>query len=350
MNKMKFSLDPETGMLSEIDAKRYFSRVGFAVGAFALVNLLASFILSFAVYAFFPDWIEQFGAVTHILSNVCLYGFAFPCFWLILRKLPKQPMHSERLGGKGFFVAFCIAIVLMMAGNIIGNSLMTMVALLAKNAPMNPVTEMTAGQSVWVNLIFLGILPPILEELVFRKVLCTRLLPLGEGYAVVLSAAAFGLVHGNFFQFFYAFATGLVFGFIYVKTGRVRYSMIYHALINIMGGVFAPWLIERVMPMLEESFMEQMMTLAEAGDMAGWISLMVPFVIPLLLLLAYEAVMMGLAVVGIIFLIKDRKRIRFQKGLLPPPTEGRVANVFCNVGVAAALTVFTAIFVLSLVG
>lgn len=349
MNKMKFSLDSEKGTLSETDAKRYFSRVGFAAGTLIFVYYVASLAISYLIY-FFAPWLLEYAVVNQLFSFVPLYGIAFPCFWLILRKLPVDPVSSERLGAKGFFVAFCIAIALMMAGNTIGNTLITLVEKLSGAPQTNPVEEATVGQAWWMNLIFVGILAPILEELVFRKVLCNRLLPLGEGYAVVLSATIFGLVHGNFSQFFYAFALGALFAFIYVKTGRIRYSIIYHSLINIMGGVFAPWIIERVTPMLQESFMEEMLALAEAGDMAGWMNLMAPYAIPMLLLMAYEFVMMGLAVVGVVFLIKDRKKFRFRKGLLPPPQEGRVANVFCNVGVAAALTVFTAVFVLSLVG
>ena len=349
MNKLKFSLDPETGALSENDAKRYFSRVGFAAGALILVYYLASLGLSLLIYRLAP-WLLQYELVNQGLSLVPLYGLAVPCFWLILRRLPSDPASSIPLGGKGFWIALCMAFVLMMAGNTVGNTLITIVELVSGTTQMNPVETMTVGRAWWINLIFVGLLAPILEELVFRKLLCDRLLPLGEGYAVVLSAAIFGLVHGNFFQFFYAFALGALFAFIYVKTGRIRYTMIYHSIINILGGVFAPWIIERVAPMLEQSFMEEMMARSEAGNLEGLMALLTPYALPMLLLMMYEFVFMGLSVVGMVFLIKDRKKFRFDQGLLPPPREGRVANVFCNVGVAAALTVFTAVFVLSLIG
>ncbi len=349
MNKIKFSLDPETGTLSESDAKRYFSRVGFAAAIFIFVYYAASLVIGLLLHRFAPQWLDS-SLLMQILSVLPLYGIAFPCFWLILRKLPRDEVSSERMGGKGFWIALCIAFALMTAGNTVGTVLITLVESLSGVTQTNPVEVATVGQKWWMNLIFVGIIPPILEELVFRKLLCDRLLPLGEGYAVVLSAAIFGLVHGNFFQFFYAFALGSLFAFIYVKTGRIRYTMIYHALINILGGVFAPWIIERLQPMLNQEFMNQMMALAEQGDMMAWANLMSPYLIPLLLMGLYDFIMMAAGICGLVFLIKDRSKFRFQKGLLPPPREGRVANLFCNVGVATALTVFTAVFVLSLLG
>ena len=49
----------------------------------------------------------------------------------------------------------------------------------------------------------------------------------------------FGLCHGNFYQFFYAFGIGLVFGYIYTRTGRIRYTIVLHMIINFLGSVAA---------------------------------------------------------------------------------------------------------------
>ena len=44
----------------------------------------------------------------------------------------------------------------------------------------------------------------------FRKLLIDRIVPFGQRVAVVVSGLAFGLFHGNFYQFFYAFSLGAV--------------------------------------------------------------------------------------------------------------------------------------------
>ena len=58
----------------------------------------------------------------------------------------------------------------------------------------------------------------------------------------MLSAVCFGLLHQNFFQFFYALGLGLLMGYLYVRTGKLRYTILLHAIINFMGGVIAPLL------------------------------------------------------------------------------------------------------------
>ena len=73
---------------------------------------------------------------------------------------------------------------------------------------------------------------PVFEELTFRKALLDGLHDHHEGYAAVISALLFGIMHGNHMQFFLAFFIGLIFAMVYQRTGRVIYSMILHAMIN----------------------------------------------------------------------------------------------------------------------
>lgn len=340
-------MQPETGTLSEADAKRYFSRVGLSVAVLMVVYYAAIVLVEIVIGTFAP-WLFDYSLVSQLISIVPLYAIAVPCFYGMLRVLPRDAVQPDPMGGKNFFVLLCVTVALMMAGNYIGNMIIVFVSAFFGASPVNPVEAATVGQAWWINLIFVGILAPILEELVFRKMLCNRLLPLGEGYAVVLSGVIFGLVHGNFFQFFYAFALGAVFAFVYIKTGRIRYSMVYHALINLTGGVLTPWLSERLEPVLQDEFLNELMTLAGSGDTDAVSALLMPHMRPLMILLVYDVLLTVAAICGAVFLFRRWKKVRLEKGLLPPPREGRVANVFCNVGVAAALTVFTGIFVLSL--
>ena len=343
MNKLKFTPGLDTGRLSETDAKRYFSTFGIAACVLMIAYHLSGYLLSYALYLFAPQWIGS-ALLNHLFSLVTLYVIAFPCFFLVLRRLPKDTMASMEMGGKSWWGALCVALGFMMVGNYIGNFITYYFSAMTGGSLQNPVESMTSGQSFWMNLIFVAIIGPILEELVFRKVVCDRLLPLGEGYAVVLSAVLFGLVHGNFFQFFYAAAVGALFAFVYVKTGRLRYSIAYHMIINFLGGVLASYLMERIEPFLTEDGMARLLEM-QTTDFAEYSRVMLFTMLPLL---AYEAIFLGGGVLGIVLLIKNRKKIRFREGLLPPPKEKRVATVFCSGGIAAAIAVFTVVFIVSL--
>ena len=80
----------------------------------------------------------------------------------------------------------------------------------------------------------------------FRKLLIDRLLPYSEFFAILTGGLLFGLVHGNFYQFFYATMVGLLFSFIYVRTGRIGYTILMHIIINFTGSIVAPFIGEHL--------------------------------------------------------------------------------------------------------
>ncbi len=76
---------------------------------------------------------------------------------------------------------------------------------------------------------------PVLEELAFRKLILDRVHPYGELIGALTSALLFGLFHGNAAQFPLAFGFGIVSSLVYLKTGKISYSILLHMLINLMG-------------------------------------------------------------------------------------------------------------------
>jgi len=340
--KIRFSLDPITGTLTDDDARRYFSRVGFATAALIIVNIAVQTLLVSLVASLAPSLYYN-AIVQNLFSFIPLYLFAFPIFVMILKPLPSVEPLDTPMGGKKWFGGLCAAFAVMTVGNYLSQSLILWLDLMLGRSLENPVETSTVGTAWWINLIFIAILAPILEEIFFRKILCRYLLPIGEGYAIILSAAIFGLAHGNFFQFFYAFGLGCLFALVYVKTGKILYTILYHAAINLLGGVLAPWIIEHL-------DMENLMTVLEslATSANPDPSLLAPYAMPLLLLLVYDAIIYGFAIAGTVLLLRARKQISLDGGLLPPPRKGRVGNIFLNVGVACALTVFAGLFLLSL--
>lgn len=348
--KYKFTPERETGLLSEEGTKTYFSRVGWAVFALGIASTLASAALSALAALVLPaPLLENSVLLTmfqHIITLISIYCVATPLFCFVLKPLPRIMPFREKMGFGGFMGGLAIAFFFMMIGNYISNIILIMIQSGLNISTQNPVEEAISPNDPWIVLltvIFLGILFPILEELLFRKILCERLLPLGEGYAIFVSAAIFGLIHGNFYQFAYAFLLGALFALIYVKTGKLIYSTIYHILINLFGAVVTPWIIGQIdltglEKLLESSSLEL--------DMELYSSLLPS----MLLLMLYDAIMIVPAVFGVILLAKAKRNrtIRLEAGILPPPKKHKIANIFCTVGVAAAITFFAFTFVLSL--
>lgn len=351
MSRYQFKLDPKTGTLSEDDSKKYFSTVGLAIFLFMFASSLISFTALLLLTRFAPALLEN-AVVTNGLSMIIQYGIALPIALVALKKLPKDTNPSEQLGVKGFLGVICVAFTFMSVGGTVADLMTGAIELLSGRSLTNPVESAAYGESFLVNLIFLAILAPVIEELVFRKLICDRLLPLGEGYAVVLSAAVFALIHGNLFQFFYAFLTGMLFSYVYIKTGRVRYTISIHVLINFLGAVLLPWAIEKLAPILTEETYERLneaLTIGDPATMEALAEELSPYMLPVLLYSGYEILFTVLSIAGVFIFFNNVKKIKLRGGLLPPAKEGRIANIFCNGGVALAIATFAVIFVGSLV-
>ena len=80
--------------------------------------------------------------------------------------------------------------------------------------------------------ITIAIIPPIVEELLFRGMILQSLRKYGDGFAIVVSAMLFGLYHGNFVQMVFAFIAGLVMALVVVRTGSLWNSIIIHFINN----------------------------------------------------------------------------------------------------------------------
>ena len=84
-----------------------------------------------------------------------------------------------------------------------------------------------------VLMVFMYVVAaPVLEEIWFRGVIQTSLSGCGHGFAIMVSALAFGLAHGNFQQACYATVIGIFLGYVRYATDSLIPSTIIHAIIN----------------------------------------------------------------------------------------------------------------------
>ncbi len=332
MNNLKFVPDIVTGRLTEADAKRYFSRFGWFAFAYFVINTVVQNVIAIAVLYLFPSVYRHF-LFWELLSVIPSYCISLPLAYQIIRPLPSVDPIKGKMKPTQLISGLCISVTLMWAGNYVSNIILTAVTAAMGGVSENPVVTMVEGMPTWATVLFVVIVAPILEEIMFRAIICKKLLILGEGYAVILPAAFFALCHGNFYQLFYAFALGCFFSFIYVKTGRLIYSVIYHMAINLFGSVIAPFIIKMVD---YEALLDG--TLKISRDTLFGVAL----------LLAYEIFVMGASIAGIVLIVKNISKFKPESGLLPPP-EGKTAGcVLLNSGIAAAIAVFSLTLVYSL--
>ena len=91
-----------------------------------------------------------------------------------------------------------------------------------------------------VGVISVAIVAPVVEEFIFRGLIMTRLSRVMSGWlAVLLSAAVFGLCHGELVWFCYAFVLGAFFGFIDLRSGSILPSILGHIMFNAIGQIMS---------------------------------------------------------------------------------------------------------------
>ncbi|WP_057802201.1 CPBP family intramembrane glutamic endopeptidase [Pediococcus stilesii] len=102
----------------------------------------------------------------------------------------------------------------------------------------NTATLVTLAKTNPFFILAITVGAPIMEELVFRKVLFGNLSALlgltsnlGFTIMAIISSLAFAFMHNDGHIFLYA-AIGLLFCWLYKKTGRIQSSMIAHILMN----------------------------------------------------------------------------------------------------------------------
>ncbi|MDE6181451.1 MAG: CPBP family intramembrane metalloprotease [Phocaeicola sp.] len=89
------------------------------------------------------------------------------------------------------------------------------------------------------GILSIAIMAPLVEELLFRGAIEGHLLKSGKSprNAILLSSLIFGIIHINPAQVPFAFCIGLVFGWLYYRTGSVVPGMIGHFLNNAIATV-----------------------------------------------------------------------------------------------------------------
>lgn len=319
------------------EEKRTFSRIGAAFALLIVVTIGAQYLL-LAVMSLAGIHIRELSSdLQIILSAMPMYMVAVPVSVALLWRVPAHYKPADhRLKPSWMIIGFMICISTMYIGNIIGQLLMFLFQT-ARNKEMgNQLTDLVLNSNLWINFLVIAVAAPIIEELLFRKLLIDRINRYGQGISVLVSGLTFGLIHGNFYQFFYAFGLGVIFAYIYVKTGRIRYTIAYHMVINFLGAVLAVWLARATTGLAAIPSAPAMQALLEV-----W---------PIMVLGIYGMVMLACFIAGIVLAICYRKQLTFHSGVIVIPRGLRFRTIFLNVGMLAFLCTCALQFAMTLLG
>lgn len=321
-------------------ARRDFSRIGASLCLMVVVWYALATVLEGALYAAVGGKGETPNWVTYVGSGVPLYLIAMPIAVMLMGKSTVIETRKFDMKPGLFFKLLLMCLPMMWAGSVFG-SMLSMA--LSNGEATDRVADLAMQTNIW-NVVFLVIVGPIFEEWLFRKQLIDHTRKYGEKTAILLSGLAFGLFHMNLFQFFYAFLLGLMFGYVYTRTSKLRYSTAMHMIINFNGGVLAPWVLTRV----DLDQLDKVSQAAENGNVAAmeqWASQNATgLAIMLVYFLLYGAVILA----GFVLLIRNFRKAEFYIAPEELPRGTGARTVYGNVGMITFIVLTVLLTAISL--
>lgn len=187
-------------------------------------------------------------------SMVVPYTVALGAFYLVVRGMPAtySVQGSIRPGPALIAKAFAVQTGFAMPVMFIVNAIVVLVLKMSTPA----LTAEDLFGNPWFYLILLLVFNPIMEEVLFRKLILGRLTCLGVKPAIIWSAVFFAVPHiisQGPAQMLYTFVLGLVWAYVTLKTGKLWPAVILHSLSNIYGA-YLPIILTSIHPALSAVF------------------------------------------------------------------------------------------------
>ncbi len=343
--------DTELGTEFRKKARKTFSRLFLALSVYTLVaNAIVLLAQLFVIFLFPKHAVAvldnpyfSFG-----LQVLAMYIIAFPIYYLMTRKLLKNKGSSPTLntenarkgiGGGELICLFFISYASMIVGSLISGLIVELLSGGLGASSENELSDFLSGAPIWLVVLVAVIIGPIIEELIFRKIFIDATECFGAKAAILVSGISFGVFHGNLHQMIYASVLGIIFGYIYVKTGKIIYTVCLHILLNFLGTVPTLLLgdaLDRI------SNMPPDMTSGEAFSYLG----------DIIKLYGLVVMQYGLAITGVVIFIVCLVKKLFR---VPKTTEFHLAksiytkSLFLNVGAILFILVCIAQIILSLI-
>ena len=170
--------------LCRSEARRCFSRVGWACCAMMLAAQLGAVLLTFGcqllamrgsrvMIAFIQsDWFQW------VMTDAANYGLGLPLMlWVLHGGARPAALPRRRVTARQFGALVPVCFTVMYLSNLIGLGVNAAISALRGEQAGEPLQEMLAGGNPWIIFLFAVVIAPAAEEWVFRGVLRRRLAP-----------------------------------------------------------------------------------------------------------------------------------------------------------------------------
>ncbi len=335
--------DDEEGSMDLTIIKKNYNRFGiiYLIGSLT-VNLLITCGMAVADHIS-PSLRFRYDQYFLIQMGI-RFLIGYPIFILLIRRMKPMKIPQHRFGFGKLLAAFIMTYSLGLVSNVLGLGV-TLVVTVIRHILLPGVpgggfdmrlVEMLTQLNPAFGFLFTVILAPIFEELLFRKLLIDRIYGYGELTAILLSGLMFGLYHGNLQQFVYASTLGCCFAYIYLRTGRIRYTMILHGMINSVGTLLGAGLLKNI-------DLKEYMESVASGNMSRIMAFLEKNSTLIMTMFLMELVIFALVITGIVLWIVTlaQKKLHLVHYIHEVPRGKGFSVAFLNPGVLLFFLIYT---------
>lgn len=151
-----------------------------------------------------------------------------PFFWYMM----KRDGYVQRDAGKMPWRGAACTVCLGFGANILMTILLNLIN--SRIELQSGAQDALFGSGFFIQVIGIGIIVPIMEEVLFRGLVYNRLKDYNKGWSsIILAAGIFALYHGNALQILFAFPMALLILAVYEKWNTLLAPIIFHMTVNI---------------------------------------------------------------------------------------------------------------------
>ena len=227
----------------ELKPSDAFSRIGFSLAnSLLVVNGIQLFLIAI-LKTLDLAWIQS-EWLTWGLIIISFYCIGFPLCCFMMKSLPNASSKPvKKLKFMELIQYGCIAYTIAYIFNLMTVGLNTVIQSMKTTSIFDSSEPLIVEGHPFGLLVCGVILSPIIEEVLFRKILIDKTRIYGDKIAILISAIAFGLYHANLLQLFYSIALGSIFAYVTLRTNCIRYAIILHVFINVMSALIMPTIL-----------------------------------------------------------------------------------------------------------
>lgn len=160
-----------------------------------------------------------------------IVGIPFLIYWI--RKYNKEE-RTKLAQSTNIKLTICFVIVAICASITLNGILILSGVTKIFASDYEQTANQLYGGTLVVTVLFSGILAPITEELLYRRILYRQMhIAYGFGFACIASSIIFGVAHMAIVQGIYGFLTGMLLCYCYEVGKGVKTSIFVHMIMNI---------------------------------------------------------------------------------------------------------------------